>query len=80
MKTLMWTPKSALEIEAMLKQGQSLKVWQNNILMIKFSGKGGQLNPFTKGELRSIEFEEAAYSLNEIGAFLPRWRRVLVGI
>ncbi|HZW78295.1 MAG TPA: peptidylprolyl isomerase [Flavobacteriaceae bacterium] len=56
------------EIAAMLKQGKKFED-----LASEFSDdlgsavQGGKLNPFTKGELRAPEFEEAAYSLKNKG-------------
>lgn len=56
------------EIAAMIKQGQSFESLAKEYSDDKNSGKvGGQLKPFTKGDLRAPEFEEAAYKLKTIG-------------
>ena len=56
------------EIATMLKQGQSFESLAKEYSDDKSSGaKGGQLIPFTKGELRSPEFEDAAYNLKNPG-------------
>lgn len=57
------------EIATMLKQGQSFESLAKEYSDDKSSGlKGGKLIPFTKGELRSPEFEDAAYNLKTPGA------------
>lgn len=56
------------EIATMLKQGQSFESLAMEYSDDKTSGaKGGELIPFTKGDLRSPEFEDAAYGLKNIG-------------
>lgn len=56
------------EIATMLKQGESFENLAKEFSDDKNSAvKGGKLKPFTKGELRAPEFEEAAYNLKEIG-------------
>ena len=56
------------EIATMLKQGQSFESLAKEYSDDKSSAvKGGQLIPFTKGELRSPEFENAAYELKNLG-------------
>jgi peptidyl-prolyl cis-trans isomerase SurA len=62
-------PKERInEIATMLKQGQSFESLAKEYSDDKSSAvKGGQLIPFTKGDLRSPEFEDAAYELKNIG-------------
>ncbi len=62
-------PKERInEIAAMLKQGQSFESLAKEYSDDKNSAvKGGKLNPFTKGDLRSPEFEDAAYKLTKVG-------------
>lgn len=56
------------EIAAMIKQGQSFESLAKEHSDDKSSAvKGGILNAFTKGQLRSPEFEEAAYKLKKPG-------------
>lgn len=56
------------EIATMLKQGQSFESLAKEYSDDKNSGiNGGKLKPFTKGELRAPEFEEAAYNLKKLG-------------
>lgn len=57
------------EIATMLKQGQSFESLAKEYSDDKNSAvKGGMLKPFTKGELRAPEFEDAAYKLKKVGA------------
>jgi peptidyl-prolyl cis-trans isomerase SurA len=62
-------PKERInEIYAMVKQGQSFESLAKQFSDDKNSGiKGGKLKPFTRGDLRSPEFEDAAYKLKTIG-------------
>lgn len=62
-------PKERInEIATMLKQGESFESLAQEHSDDKSSAvKGGELIPFTKGELRSPEFEDAAYELKNIG-------------
>lgn len=56
------------EIATMLKQGQSFESLAKEYSDDKSSAvKGGKLIPFTKGQLRSPEFEKVAYSLKKSG-------------
>lgn len=56
------------EIATMLKQGQTFESLAKEYSDDKNSAvNGGKLKPFTKGELRAPEFEEAAYSLKNVG-------------
>lgn len=56
------------EIYAMVKQGESFESLAKQFSDDKNSAiKGGKLNPFTKGELRAPEFEDAAYNLKNPG-------------
>ncbi|QAA81133.1 peptidyl-prolyl cis-trans isomerase [Aequorivita sp. H23M31] len=56
------------EIATMLKQGQSFESLAKEFSDDKNSAvNGGKLKPFTKGELRAPEFEDAAYKLKNIG-------------
>src|SRR5690606_25201177 len=56
------------EIYTMLKQGESFESLAKQFSDDKNSAvKGGKLNPFTKGDLRASEFENAAYALKNIG-------------
>lgn len=56
------------EIYTMLKQGESFESLAKQFSDDKNSAvKGGKLNPFTKGDLRASEFEDAAYDLKTIG-------------
>lgn len=56
------------EIATMLKQGQTFESLAKEYSDDKNSGvNGGKLKPFTKGELRAPQFEEAAYDLKKIG-------------
>lgn len=56
------------EIATMLKQGQSFESLAKEYSDDKSSAaRGGELIPFTKGQLRSPEFEEAAYELKNPG-------------
>lgn len=56
------------EIYTLLKQGESFESLAKQYSDDKGSGaKGGELKPFTKGDLRAPEFEEAAYSLKTPG-------------
>lgn len=56
------------EIATMLKQGQSFESLAKEYSDDKNSAvKGGKLKPFTKGELRAPEFEDAAYNLKKVG-------------
>jgi len=56
------------EIATMLKQGQSFESLAKEYSDDKNSAvNGGKLKPFTKGELRAPEFEDAAYQLKTIG-------------
>jgi peptidyl-prolyl cis-trans isomerase SurA len=56
------------EIYTMLKQGESFESLAKQFSDDKNSAvKGGKLNPFTKGDLRASEFEDAAYDLKKIG-------------
>lgn len=56
------------EIAAMIKQGESFESLAKQYSDDKNSAeKEGKLNPFAKGELRSPEFEEAAYKLKTPG-------------
>mgnify|MGYP002735364246 CR=1 FL=1 len=58
----------ANEILTMYKQGRSFEELAMEYSDDEASGKqGGKLVPFTKGELRSPEFEDAAYTLKKIG-------------
>ncbi len=56
------------ELYTMLKQGESFESLAKQYSDDKNSAvKGGKLNPFTKGDLRATEFEDAAYNLKNIG-------------
>ncbi|NNM22473.1 MAG: peptidylprolyl isomerase [Flavobacteriaceae bacterium] len=56
------------EIYALLKQGDSFENLAKQFSDDKNSGKnGGKLKPFSKGDLRSEKFEEAAYALANPG-------------
>ena len=56
------------EIYALLQQGESFESLAKQYSDDKNSGKnGGKLGKFRKGDLRSSEFEEAAYSLQDEG-------------
>lgn len=56
------------EIATMLKQGESFESLAKEYSDDTSSGvNGGKLKPFTKGQLRAPEFEDAAYELKEIG-------------
>ena len=56
------------EIATMLKQGQSFESLAKEYSDDKNSAvNGGKLKPFTKGELRAPEFEDAAYQLKTVG-------------
>ena len=56
------------EIYTMLKQGESFESLAKQFSDDKKSAvKGGKLNPFTKGDLRAPEFEDAAYDLKKVG-------------
>jgi peptidyl-prolyl cis-trans isomerase SurA len=56
------------EIYALLQQGESFESLANQYSDDKNSGKnGGKLGKFRKGDLRSSEFEDAAYGLHESG-------------
>jgi peptidyl-prolyl cis-trans isomerase SurA len=56
------------ELYTMLKQGKSFESLAKQFSDDKNSAvKGGKLKAFTKGDLRSAEFEDAAYSLKNIG-------------
>ena len=56
------------ELYAMLQQGESFESLAKQFSEDKNSGqRGGKLNRFSKGDLRSDEFEEAAYSLENPG-------------
>ena len=56
------------ELYTMAKQGESFESLAKQFSDDKNSAvQGGKLKPFSKGDLRAPEFEEAAYSLNKIG-------------
>ncbi|MCZ4318608.1 peptidylprolyl isomerase [Aequorivita viscosa] len=56
------------ELYTMLKQGESFESLAKQFSDDKNSAvKGGKLKPFTKGDLRAPEFEDAAYKLKNIG-------------
>ncbi len=56
------------EIATMLKQGQSFENLAKEYSDDKNSAvNGGKLKPFTKGQLRAPQFEDAAYQLKKIG-------------
>ena len=56
------------EVYAMLQQGKSFEDLAKQYSDDKNSAvKGGKLNPFTKGELKSTAFEEEAYKLENPG-------------
>lgn len=56
------------EIHTMLKQGESFESLAQQFSDDKNSAvKGGKLSPFTKGDLRASEFENAAYDLKNSG-------------
>lgn len=56
------------EIYTMLKQGESFESLAKQFSDDKNSAvKGGKLNPFSKGDLRAPEFEDAAYALKNVG-------------
>ncbi|SRX55545.1 peptidylprolyl isomerase [Aequorivita sp. CIP111184] len=56
------------ELYTMLKQGESFESLAKQFSDDKNSAvKGGKLNPFTKGDLRATEFEDAAYNLKNVG-------------
>ena len=56
------------ELYTMLQQGENFESLAKQFSDDKNSAvKGGLLNSFSKGELRSAEFEDAAYSLNSPG-------------
>src|SRR5690606_3834234 len=64
-----FNPKERInEIATMLKQGQSFESLAKEYSDDKNSGvNGGKLNPFTKGQLRAPDFEDAAYKLKKSG-------------
>lgn len=56
------------ELYTLLKQGESFESLAKQFSDDKNSAvKGGKLNPFTKGDLRAAEFEDAAYELKNVG-------------
>ena len=56
------------ELYTLLKQGESFESLAKQFSDDKNSAvKGGKLNPFTKGDLRAAEFENAAYELKNVG-------------
>jgi peptidyl-prolyl cis-trans isomerase SurA len=56
------------ELYKLIQQGESFETLAKQYSDDKNSAKrGGKLNPFSKGDLRSLEFEEAAYSLKKVG-------------
>ncbi len=56
------------ELHSLIQQGESFENLAKQFSDDKSSGKrGGQLNKFSKGDLRSDEFEEAAYALETAG-------------
>jgi peptidyl-prolyl cis-trans isomerase SurA len=56
------------EIYSLLQQGESFENLAKQYSDDKNSGKrGGKLTKFTKGDLRSEKFEEAAYAIKEVG-------------
>ncbi|MDP2686772.1 MAG: peptidylprolyl isomerase [Aequorivita sp.] len=56
------------EIYTMVKQGESFESLAQQFSDDKNSAvKGGKLSPFTKGDLRASEFENAAYDLKNSG-------------
>ncbi|PKA82063.1 peptidyl-prolyl cis-trans isomerase SurA [Ulvibacter sp. MAR_2010_11] len=56
------------EIYALIQQGESFESLAKQYSDDKATGKvGGRLPKFTKGDLRTIEFEEAAYQLTKPG-------------
>ncbi len=58
------------ELYSMLQQGEDFESIARQYSEDKNSGqRGGKLNPFSKGDLRSDEFEEAAYSLKNPGDY-----------
>ncbi|WP_214114294.1 peptidylprolyl isomerase [Aequorivita echinoideorum] len=67
--TRTFDPKERInEIAAMLKQGESFESLAKQYSDDKNSAvKGGKLNAFSKGDLRSTEFENAAYALKNAG-------------
>ena len=64
-----YTPKERIqEIYALLKQGDSFENLAKQYSDDKNSGKnGGKLRRFSKGDLRSASFEEAAYNIENPG-------------
>ncbi len=62
-------PKERIEeIYTLLQQGESFESLAKQFSDDKNSAvKGGKLNPFSRGDLRSPEFEEAAYQLKNPG-------------
>ena len=64
-----YTPKERIqEIYALLKQGESFESLAKQYSDDKNSGKnGGKLRRFSKGDLRSASFEEAAYNIEKPG-------------
>lgn len=58
------------EVYGLLQQGESFEGLAKQYSDDKNSAKnGGKLNRFGKGDLKSPEFEEAAYSLNKAGEY-----------
>lgn len=56
------------EISTMIKQGESFESLAKQYSDDKNSAeREGKLNPFVKGDLRSAEFEDAAYELKKVG-------------
>lgn len=56
------------EIYALLKQGESFEALAKQYSDDKNTGRnGGLMRPFTKGELKAPPFEDASYSLKEVG-------------
>jgi peptidyl-prolyl cis-trans isomerase SurA len=64
-----YTPKERIqEIYALLQQGESFENLAKQYSDDKNSGKnGGKLRRFSKGDLRSASFEEAAYNIESPG-------------
>lgn len=64
-----YTPKERIqEIYALIKQGDSFENLAKQYSDDKNSGKnGGKLRKFSKGDLRSARFEEAAYNIENPG-------------
>ncbi|MBL4662462.1 MAG: peptidylprolyl isomerase [Flavobacteriaceae bacterium] len=67
--TKSYTPKERIqEIYALIQQGDSFESLAKQYSDDKNSGKnGGKLRKFSKGDLRSSSFEEAAYKLENLG-------------